>query len=393
MDEDEDEYAELFNKPKSAVTDENLVVFASVFAGAVVCNSKKRKKRNGNEERVSNWWYQGYVNWNEKQFKKHFRITRYSFNHVLNIVSPFIKKTPTNLCPNPTTPATQLGLTLYRLAHGTSHLTNGALFGVSEELACVTFNNVCKDLVTHMYDEYVKLPDDWEVELRGFLENYEFPCVGVWDGFHVYIESKLKSYFSFKKRYSMSNMGLVSYNKRFLYAAVGAPGSTHDARMLRNTSLFKEIVDGNKLPKKSFNLEDIGEIPLLTIGNSAFPRFPWLIKAYTESPRMTQQQKYFNRKLCSARVVVENCYGMLKGRWRVLYKKTECRLDNLKYVIMCCIMLHNFCISTNDPCKPRWILAVEELSLHEKETERSENKQQSDLVRMNVSNWLWSRKE
>ena len=95
MDEDEDEYAELFNKPNSAVTDENLVVFASVFAGAVVCNSKKRKKRNGNEERVSNWWYQGYVNWNEKQFKKHFRITRYSFNHVLNIVSPFIKKTPT----------------------------------------------------------------------------------------------------------------------------------------------------------------------------------------------------------------------------------------------------------------------------------------------------------
>ena len=174
-----------------------------------------------------------------------------------------------------------------------------------------------------MYDEYVKLPDDWEVELRGFLENYEFPCVGVWDGFHVYIESKLKSYFSFKKRYSMSNMGLVSYNKRFLYAAVGAPGSTHDARMLRNTSLFKEIVDGNKLPKKSFNLEDMGEIPLLTIGDYAFPRFPWLIKAYTESPRMTQQQKYFNRKLCSARVVVENCYGMLKGRWRVLYKKNR----------------------------------------------------------------------
>ena len=66
----------------------------------------------------------------------------------------------------------------------------------------------------------------------------------------------------------MSNMGLVSYNKRFLYAAVGAPGSTHDARMLRNTSLFKEIVDGNKLPKKSFNLEDMGEIPLLTIGDS-----------------------------------------------------------------------------------------------------------------------------
>ena len=48
-------------------------------------------------------------------------------------------------------------------------------------------------------------------------------------GFHVYVESTLKSYFSFKKRHSMTNMGLVIYNKRFLYVAVGAPGSIHES--------------------------------------------------------------------------------------------------------------------------------------------------------------------
>ena len=39
--------------------------------------------------------------------------------------------------------------------------------------------------------------------------------------------SKLKSYFSFKKRYGMSNLGLVGYNKRFLYCAFGAPLEAH----------------------------------------------------------------------------------------------------------------------------------------------------------------------
>ena len=35
--------------------------------------------------------------------------------------------------------------------------------------------------------------------------------MGAWDGFHVYVfSSKLKAYFSFKKRYSISNLGLVS---------------------------------------------------------------------------------------------------------------------------------------------------------------------------------------
>ena len=75
------------------------------------------------------------------------------------------------------------------------------------------------------------------------------------------------------------------------------------------------------------------------------------------------QQKYFNKKLCSARVVTENAYGMLKGRWRILHKQTECRMYNLKYVILSCMMLHNLCISVNDPCEPQWRLEVKQLSL------------------------------
>ena len=45
-------------------------------------------------------------------------------------------------------------------------------------------------------------------------------------------------------RCSISNMGLAEFNKHFLYAAVGAPGSTHDVRFLCRTSLFKDILNG-----------------------------------------------------------------------------------------------------------------------------------------------------
>ena len=85
-------------------------------------------------------------------------------------------------------------------------------------------------MVISLYDRYACLPtndEEWQNEIRGFLENYEFPCVGAWDGFHVYINSQSKNYFSFKKRYSMMNLGLIGYNKCFLYAAVGAPGSKY----------------------------------------------------------------------------------------------------------------------------------------------------------------------
>ena len=87
----------------------------------------------------------------------------------------------------------------------------------------------------------------------------------------------------------MTNMGLISYNKRFLYVAVGAPGSTHDSRLLKNCSLYKNILVGDAVPQKSVNLGNYGEIPYVTIGDVAFPKHSWLIKAYNEETNVVGQ--------------------------------------------------------------------------------------------------------
>ena len=148
-------------------------------------------------------------------------------------MQPFIQKTPTHLVPEPIEPEKQLALTIYRLAHGCSFIVISNLFGISKSLAVKTFNETVRQMVMHMYSDFVRLPcneNEWANELRGFIENYEFPCIGAWDGFHVYISSKLKNFYNFKHRYSISNMALVGYNKRILDLTVGAPGSTHDAR-------------------------------------------------------------------------------------------------------------------------------------------------------------------
>ena len=99
----------------------------------------------------------------------------------------------------------------------------------------------------------------------------------------------------------MNNLALASYNKRFLYEAVGAPGSNHDTRMLKESSFFDEVLSGRALPDRKINLGDLGDIPLVTIGDIAFPRFSGLIKCYNENTR-DSQQCYFNKMLCSARL-------------------------------------------------------------------------------------------
>ena len=98
------------------------------------------------------------------------------------------------------------------------------------------------------------------------------------------------------------------------------------------------------------------------MGDSAFPARPWLLKAYPDTTK-NQKEVYFNKTLRAARVVSEHAYGMLKGRWRLIYKKTESRRRNIKAVIMACIALHNLCIGRSDLCIPRWQLRVENLDL------------------------------
>lgn len=73
----------------------------------------------------------------------------------------------------------------------------------------------------------------------------------------------------------MLSLGLVGYN---LYAAVGAPGSTHDTRILKSTRLYQSILKGEISLEKAITFEGSSNISLVTIGDSAFPKHPWLLK-------------------------------------------------------------------------------------------------------------------
>ena len=57
----------------------------------------------------------------------------------------------------------------------------------------------------------------------------------------------------------MTNYKVTGFNKTFLYATMVAPGNTH-------------FLDGNLIRNKAIQLGDFGQIPLVTIGDSAFPQ-------------------------------------------------------------------------------------------------------------------------
>ena len=165
----------------------------SVFG---VLSEKERKSRgpNRNRELKKIQWDDLYRrrNRDEEEFIEKFRIKRETFDLLLDSLYDDLLLTPTNFLRNPTSPDRQLAATLYRLAHGVTYNVLEDVFGISKEAGCSFFNKTVRLIVSHFYDEYVKLPEtdeEWESELRGFIENYGFPTVGAWDGFHVHVNS------------------------------------------------------------------------------------------------------------------------------------------------------------------------------------------------------------
>ena len=149
-------------------------------------------------------------------------------------------------------------------------------------------------------------------------------------------------YFSQKQRYTISTQGLVGANLVFLDVATGFPGSCHDARNFRNTSLYTQAENGEILTKPEDVIENSRVTPLV-LGDEAYPLLPWLIKPYNFGPALTRSEKLFSKKFCSARVTAERAFGILKVRWRCLLKRLDNRIENVSAVVIACCVLHNIC--------------------------------------------------
>ena len=99
------------------------------------------------------------------------------------------------------------------------------------------------------------------------------------------------------------------------------------------------------------------DIPLLLLGDPAYPLLLWLMKPFSQYPHMSRQQKKINYRLSHAWVVVENAFERLKSRWRCLLKKNESNTNDIPKIIECCVVLHNICKLFGEECLDEWVVS------------------------------------
>jgi len=87
------------------------------------------------------------------------------------------------------------------------------------------------------------------------------------------------------------------------------------------------------------------EIRPLLVADPAYKLTHW---PYAETRAINPSQRNFNKVLSRARVVIEQAFGLLKGRWRCLLVKLDESVDKIPLTIITCCILLNICIEVRD---------------------------------------------
>uniref|UniRef100_A0A8C1U409 DDE Tnp4 domain-containing protein n=1 Tax=Cyprinus carpio TaxID=7962 RepID=A0A8C1U409_CYPCA len=110
------------------------------------------------------------------------------------------------------------------------------------------------------------------------------------------------------------------------------PGSVHDARILRESALYREL--------------QTNQPDGIILGDSAYPLLPWLMTPFLAAT--TPAQACFNTAHCKTRCAIERLNGVLKRRFACLnYLRVE--PQGACNIILACIVLHNIATRHNVP--------------------------------------------
>ncbi|XP_061183155.1 putative nuclease HARBI1 [Saccostrea echinata] len=164
--------------------------------------------------------------------------------------------------------------------------------------------------------------------------------IGFMDGTHIRLASAPdgdRDYYNRRGFPSMQLQVVTDSNMLIISAYTGWPGCTHDARVLRNLTLYQKAEEGQAIINSHHILAD-----------NAYPLRNWLISPFKNYGHLTPQQQRYNTKLSSARQSVERCFAHLNGRFRRLKEVTFHNPRHIAKLIMAGCILHNLCVIHTD---------------------------------------------
>jgi len=289
------------------------------------------------------------LNQAEHYFREKLRMSRKTFFALLNKCGPKLVRKNTNL-KSCLPPHKVLAIGLYRLSHGTSHSVTSNVFNVGKTTSEEAFKDVIS-VLKPLKEDFIKFPksvSEKQSVIAGLDKISKIKnIIGAIDGTHYCMQKptmNAKDYWSRYSRYDVACQAVCDSECRFLHFACIYPGSMHDARIFELSDLESIVQEGLQRPLYYYGNRPVA--PFL-LGDSAYPLSSSLIKPYSDMS-FDPKERHFNKELSRARVKIENAFGILNSRFRILKTVLSDKLSMISDIILCCAILHNICLANAD---------------------------------------------
>lgn len=281
----------------------------------------------------------------EDRFRQMLRVNRSQFTMLCDLISKDPEFNKAHSCKQFSIEL-QLAIVLFRLGssgESASFRKIATVFGIGDGGTISIITKRIFKVFLRLQSDYIYWPNETE-RLKIISDTFdELPfCIGYIDGTEIKLaESPIEnhtSYFSRNHIYSIKAQVVCDFKRKIRHVVVGHPGSWHDARIYRNSSLC-------------LHKEQYFSSHQWIAGDSAYPLSTTVITPYRSNARQLDMNSRiaFNLRHSKYRVRVEHCFGLLKERFCSL-KQLRMRLADKKshklccdWFLICCI-LHNILI-------------------------------------------------
>jgi hypothetical protein len=242
-----------------------------------------------------------------------------------------------------------VAVTLSYLAHGNSMQFIAITYRLGHSTTCGIINSTTRAIWSALSPLYLRMPssvDFHKIENR-FRTIWDFPnCLGAIDGKHVAIQCPSNAgslYYNYKGFHSLVLMAACDAEYNLTMIDVGAYGRQNDAKTFSDSHFGQCIINRpSDFPSfvVKFNDND-HNLSGLFVADDAFPLRSNILKPYSGHMLPTVKQ-VFNYRLSRARRTIENVFGIMATKWRILRKPIIMEAKNADFVIKACCVLHNY---------------------------------------------------
>jgi hypothetical protein len=211
-----------------------------LFSSSDDSDSESQPKKKIYKERIN------FSKLGEFEFKEKFRLSAEEVEFVLSKIGSRLEhKTQKNKALSPNQ---QLLTALHWLGNGGQYHGISDMHGISKATVCRVIKKVISAIVEELFQETVTWPTQTNNLAIDFLRKGGFPSVGgLIDGTLITIDAPVKNEKDFVDRHgnhSLNCLMACGPDHTFYYVSSRWPGSVHDSRVLRASSLSDRFESG-----------------------------------------------------------------------------------------------------------------------------------------------------